>query len=54
VTRLQRDVTQIYKLWKDKYEKADRVQNLSPMKESMTFIRKQKRMGKEIPVCVGI
>ena len=43
VTRLQRDVTQIYKLWKDKYEKADRAKLKPDEKEEYDIYQKAKK-----------
>jgi len=43
VTRLQRDVTQIYKLWKDKYENADRSKLKPEEKEEYDLYQKAKK-----------
>jgi subtilisin family serine protease len=43
VLRLQRDVTQIYKLWKDKYDKADRATLNEQQKEEYDLFHKAKK-----------
>src|SRR5258705_3088420 len=43
VLRLQRDVTQIYKLWKDKYDKADRTKLKEQEKEEYDLYHKAKK-----------